>query len=148
MGAGNADDRRWKVGDLASSAGLTVRTLHHFDEIGLLRPAERTEAGHRLYTADDVRRLYRILTLRHLGIPLVEIAASLDGDPGDLAAAVRQQLAQVEQQINQQQRLYRRLAALWRAIQESREPSVDELLVASGAVDQRAAGMPTDRRRG
>jgi DNA-binding transcriptional MerR regulator len=88
----DVDERRWKVGDLAALTGLTVRTLHHFDEIGLLRPTERTDAGHRLYTADDVRRLYRILALRHLGIPLGEIAASLDGDSGDLAVAVRRQL--------------------------------------------------------
>jgi DNA-binding transcriptional MerR regulator len=124
----DVDERRWKVGDLAASTGLTVRTLHHFDEIGLLRPTERTDAGHRRYTADDVRRLYRILALRHLGMPLDEIAASLDGDSGDLAVAVTSQLEQVEQDITRGQQLHRRLVALVRAIQESHEPSIDQLL--------------------
>jgi MerR family transcriptional regulator, thiopeptide resistance regulator len=132
----DVDARRWKVGDLAASTGLTVRTLHHFDEIGLLRPTERTDAGHRLYTADDVRRLYRILALRHLGIPLGEIAASLDGDSGDLAVAVRRQLEQVEQDITRQQQLHRRLVALLRAIQESHQPSIDQLLDAMEAMMQ------------
>jgi DNA-binding transcriptional MerR regulator len=86
------DERRWKVGELAEATGITVRTLHHFDVIGLLRPTERSAAGHRLYTADDLRRLYRVLALRHLGMPLAEIAQSLDGDSDDLGAAVGGQL--------------------------------------------------------
>jgi MerR family transcriptional regulator, thiopeptide resistance regulator len=73
------DERQWKVGELADATGLTVRTLHHFDEVGLLRPATRSQAGHRLYTADDVRRLYRIIALRHLGMPLREIAQASTG---------------------------------------------------------------------
>jgi hypothetical protein len=52
------------VGHLARATGLTVRTLHHWDEIGLLRPAERSGAGHRRYSAEDVERLYRIVALR------------------------------------------------------------------------------------
>jgi DNA-binding transcriptional MerR regulator len=124
------DERRWKVGELAGVTGLTVRTLHHFDEIGLLRPAERTEAGHRLYAGQDVRRLYWILAFRHLGMPLGEIGAAIDGNSARLASAVRAQLELVEEQINRHQRLRRRLGALDRAIQESREPSIDELLEA------------------
>ncbi|HEY0532381.1 MAG TPA: MerR family transcriptional regulator, partial [Actinoplanes sp.] len=58
------DERRWKIGDLAAATGLTLRALRHFDDIGLLCPAERSPAGHRWYTGDDVRRLYRILALR------------------------------------------------------------------------------------
>jgi DNA-binding transcriptional MerR regulator len=68
------DKRRWKIGDLAAATGLTVRALRHFDDIGLLCPAERSPAGHRWYTGDDVQRLYRILALRQLGIALGEIA--------------------------------------------------------------------------
>src|SRR2546429_8277984 len=90
------DEQHWKIGDLAAASGLTVRTLHHFDRIGLLCPAHRSAAGQRLYTEDDVGRLYRILALRQLGIPLTQIAHSLDGDLNDLGTAVRAQLAQVE----------------------------------------------------
>ncbi len=67
-----------KVGELAKRTGLTVRTLHHYDEIGLLKPSLRTEAGHRLYDADDVARLQKIVLLRQLGFSLEEVQACLD----------------------------------------------------------------------
>ena len=79
------DERRWKVGELAAVTGVTVRTLHHFDEIGLLRPAERSAAGHRSYTTSDVQRLYRILALRQVGLSLSEIATSLDSEVDQLS---------------------------------------------------------------
>src|SRR5215472_10534866 len=66
--------RTWKVGALARATGLTVRTLHHYDEIGLLQPSARLAGGHRLYDADDVARLYRIIRLRQLGFPLSQVA--------------------------------------------------------------------------
>jgi MerR family transcriptional regulator, thiopeptide resistance regulator len=128
------DERRWKVGELARATGLTVRALHHFDEIGLLRPAERSPAGHRWYTGEDVRRLYRIVALRHLGLPLAGIAASLDGDAGELAEAVRRQLDQVARQVELQHRLRRRLEAIVRAIERAGEPSIDELIEAMEAI--------------
>src|SRR4051812_4059433 len=93
------NDKRWKVGALAQATGVTVRTLHHFDAIGLLSPVERSAGGHRLYTADDVRRLYRILALRQLGIPLTEIAASLDGSGADFQVVAARQLESVDQQV-------------------------------------------------
>jgi DNA-binding transcriptional MerR regulator len=108
--------------------GVTVRTLHHFDEIGLLQPAERSASGHRLYGVGDVRRLYRVLALRQLGMPLSEIVTSLDGRTGDFEAAVRRQLDQVERQIGTNRQLRRRLVALLRAMRETAEPSIDELI--------------------
>ena len=70
----------WTVGRLADLTGVTVRTLHHYDQIGLLSPTERTHAGYRLYTEDDFARLQRIVVYRRLEMPLDEIAALLDGD--------------------------------------------------------------------
>lgn len=128
------DERCWKVGDLAAATGLTVRTLHHFDRIGLLRPARRTPAGHRVYTAGDVRRLYRILALRRLGMPLSRIAQSLDGDVEDLGSAVRAQLAHVEHDIEVQRRLRARLVALLQALRHPTEPSMDQLIEAMEAL--------------
>ena len=61
---------RYRIGELARAAGVTVRALHHYDSLGLLVPSERTGAGHRLYSADDVERLYRLLALRGVGLPL------------------------------------------------------------------------------
>jgi len=79
----NTGARLWSVGELAAATGLTVRALHHYDSIGLLRPGVRTAAGHRRYTEEDLRRLYGIRTLRGLGVPLGGIAAALDGPGGD-----------------------------------------------------------------
>ena len=67
-----------KVGELARRTGLTVRTLHHYDEIGLLRPSLHTDSGHRLYTGRDVARLQQVLSLRQLGFSLEEARQCLD----------------------------------------------------------------------
>jgi DNA-binding transcriptional MerR regulator len=82
----SSDQRRWSIGELARAAGVTVRTLHHYDRIGLVRAAERTRSGHRRYTAADVRRLYRVRALAGLGLALDEIAAALAGAPDEPAA--------------------------------------------------------------
>jgi DNA-binding transcriptional MerR regulator len=66
------------VGDLARLTGVTVRALHHYDEIGLVRPSQRTAAGYRLYSDADVHRLQRVLLFRELGLPLDEIASAID----------------------------------------------------------------------
>jgi DNA-binding transcriptional MerR regulator len=67
-----------RVGELARRTGLTVRTLHHYDAIGLLKPSLHTEAGYRLYTAGDVARLQQVRSLRQLGFSLDEIRDCLD----------------------------------------------------------------------
>ncbi len=97
------DEKLWKIGDLAAATGLTVRTLHHYDEIGLLRPSERTQAGYRLYGEDDVRRLYEIRALRDLGIPLGEIPDAIEGDA---RATLARHLERIEQDLVRQRRLH------------------------------------------
>jgi DNA-binding transcriptional MerR regulator len=57
---------QWSIGELAKACGVTVRALHHYDEIGLLSAGRRTASGHRRYTEEDVRRLYRILERQFL----------------------------------------------------------------------------------
>lgn len=69
-----------KVGDVAKLAHISVRTLHHYDELGLLRPSERSEAGYRMYTQDDLARLQQILFYKELGFGLEKIHALL-ADP-------------------------------------------------------------------
>ncbi|GMR01865.1 MAG: MerR family transcriptional regulator [Acidimicrobiia bacterium] len=68
----------YTVGDIASMAGITVRTLHHYDEIGLLTPSHRTESGYRMYDDEAIERLQAILSYRSLGLGLDEIAAAID----------------------------------------------------------------------
>jgi len=81
----------WTVGETANLAKVSVRTLHHYDEIGLLGPSDRTDAGYRLYTVDDLERLQQILLFRELGFALPEIR-SIMLDPGfDRAEALQAQ---------------------------------------------------------
>ncbi|NHC14546.1 MerR family transcriptional regulator [Motilibacter sp. E257] len=78
------------VGEAARLAGVTVRTLHHYDAVGLLRPSGRSAAGYRVYDQDDVARLQGVLAYRALGVPLREIPALLD-EPGGRLGVLRRQ---------------------------------------------------------
>jgi DNA-binding transcriptional MerR regulator len=100
------------VGELASASGLTVRTLHHWDEIGLLPPAERSGAGHRRYSSEDVERLYRIVALRRLGLSLDQVGAALDVEGPNLHGAVAAHLARVKDELARLHRLEGILEAL------------------------------------
>lgn len=70
--------KNWKIGELAAETGLTVRTLHYYDELGLLKPRQETSGGHRLYVRSDLERLQKILTLKQLGFPLDKIKDAID----------------------------------------------------------------------
>ena len=78
------------VGDVAALANVSVRTLHHYDRIGLLSPSTRSDAGYRLYAHADLERLQRILAYRELGFDLGAIRELLDGDGDDLTHLRRQ----------------------------------------------------------
>jgi MerR family transcriptional regulator, thiopeptide resistance regulator len=84
------------VGDVAELAGVTVRTLHHYDEIGLLSPSDRSDAGYRLYSYEDLARLQEILVWRRLGFSLVEIGAMLDEPSYDRLSALERQRELIE----------------------------------------------------
>lgn len=81
----------YSVGQVAGFAGVTVRTLHHYDDIGLLVPSERSHAGHRRYGDADLDRLQQILFYRELGFPLDQVAALLDDPETDPRAHLRRQ---------------------------------------------------------
>ncbi|GIG01608.1 MerR family transcriptional regulator [Catellatospora citrea] len=81
----------YTVGKVAELAGVTVRTLHHYDEIGLLSPSERSATGYRRYVEDDLERLQQILYYRELEFSLEEIAAILDDPQSDATAHLRRQ---------------------------------------------------------
>ncbi|WP_327685954.1 HEAT repeat domain-containing protein [Streptomyces sp. NBC_00467] len=69
------------IGDVARRSGVSARMLRHYDSLGLVRPTERTEAGYREYSGEDIRRIFHIESLRSLGLSLREVRSALD-DPG------------------------------------------------------------------
>lgn len=100
----------YTVGELAKRAGLTVRTLHHYEELGLLQPCGRSEAGYRRYGEADVLRLHRVLALRDAGLSLKAIAPLLDGEaPRPLAEVLQGQIEQIEAQLLAQETLLQTL---------------------------------------
>ena len=102
------------VGAAAAHAGVTVRTLHHWDAIGLVSPSERTPGDYRLYTAADLIRIHRVLIYRELGLPLESIGELLDAPMSDTAASLRQQRAQLLEHV---WRLHQMVAAVDRMIE-------------------------------
>ena len=117
-----------KVGELAQRTGLTVRTLHHYDAIGLLKPSLHTAAGHRLYTAGDVARLQHIRSLRQLGFSLEQIGDVLDRPGFSPLEVVRLHVARLREQIEAQRRLCARLEALADHLGRAEEVSAEEFL--------------------
>jgi len=117
----------WKVGELARRTGLSVRTLHYYDEIGLLSPSARTASGHRLYTAGDVARLQQIRSLRQLGLSLGEIRDWLRHPGHSPLGVIRRHLERLREQIEQQRRLGRLLEAIAARYGAAEEVSVAEL---------------------
>src|SRR5262245_50448451 len=81
----------YTVGQVAEIAGVTVRTLHHYDEVGLLTPGSRTSAGYRRYDDADLERLQQILLYRELGFTLEEIATIVDDPDVEARTHLRRQ---------------------------------------------------------
>ncbi|MGC4894675.1 MerR family transcriptional regulator [Micromonospora sp. DT31] len=104
----------YTVGQVARAARVTVRTLHHYDEIGLLRPGGRTSAGYRRYDDADLDRLQLIRYYRELGFPLEEIAEILDDPDVDPATHLRRQHELLSGRIGKLQEM---VAAIERAME-------------------------------
>ena len=101
-----------RIGEVARRSGLSVRALRHYGDLGLLVPSERTWGDHRLYSAEDLRRLLSIQNLKSIGLSLPEIQAALD-EPGFSAAeALTEHLHAVDEQITRLQALRQRLTEL------------------------------------
>jgi DNA-binding transcriptional MerR regulator len=115
---------------LAKRTSLSVRTLHHYDEIGLLSPTERTRSGHRLYGPDEIARLQQILSLRQLGLSLDEIASYLERPVSTPERVVALHLGRVRQQIESLTRLVGRLERLAAHFEAAETVSVDEFIQA------------------
>lgn len=117
-----------KVGELAKRTGLTVRTLHHYDTMGLLKPSARSGAGYRLYNRDDIARLHAIQALRQVGMPLAEIAGLLAGNGEPLPATIQRQLLALDRQISRASELRTQLTLLQNRLAEGGEPDMSKWL--------------------
>jgi MerR family transcriptional regulator, thiopeptide resistance regulator len=116
-----------RIGSLAAATGLSVRALRHYDEIGLLKPSGRSDAGHRLYRGSDLERLYRIRLLRSLGVALPEIGRALNDPSSDLHSVIATHLDNLDRRIDASNRLRARLGQLLQSLATSVHPEPEHL---------------------
>jgi DNA-binding transcriptional MerR regulator len=117
-----------KIGDLAKRTGVSVRTLHYYDEIGLLRPAMVTASRHRLYGPQELIRLQQIKSLRRLGFSLDEVRAVLDAPEFSPAIVLELHIRQLRDRIAHEQRLVALLETLSAGYRGASMQSVDDLI--------------------
>jgi MerR family transcriptional regulator, thiopeptide resistance regulator len=113
-----------KVGQLAKQTCLSVRTLHHYDEIGLLSPSVRTSSGHRLYNTQDISRLHRIQALKQLGLSLQKIIEIIQDGSHSLPDIIDQQIANLERELEKAAQLKAKLIQLQENLNAGDEPDM------------------------
>lgn len=86
-----SSSRLYRAREFAELAGVTVRTLHHYDRLGLLKPSYRSDAGYRLYSPRDLVQLEQIVVLKFLGLPLKSVGKLLKSEPGSLRDVLERQ---------------------------------------------------------
>ncbi|MHB1519602.1 MAG: MerR family transcriptional regulator [Acidimicrobiales bacterium] len=115
------------MGQLAAEPGVTVRALHHYDHLGLVSPSARTAAGYRLYMESDVARLYQVLALRQLGLPLDAIGEVLDG-PSSIEGLLERHRAYLDRQMIAVRTLRAQLSSVAEALKGNEAVSVADFL--------------------
>jgi MerR family transcriptional regulator, thiopeptide resistance regulator len=119
----HVSERQMRIGEVAKATGVTVRALHHYDEIGLLVPSERSGSGYRLYSPADVGRLYRIRALRGMGFRLAEIGDELLRDGEDPRPALRRHIERIDERMRLAERLRSRLTEILETLDRAGEPT-------------------------
>jgi DNA-binding transcriptional MerR regulator len=142
------DAQSYSVGELAAHAGVSVRTLHHYDEIGLLSPCDRTAAGYRRYSRRDAERLYRILVYRELGFDLTGIARILDDPAVDALEHLQRQRALLDERIGRLQRMLKGVEAMMNAKKTGYNLTPDEMREVFGTFDPTEHAAETEERWG
>lgn len=138
----------YSVGQVAKIARVTVRLLHHYDEIGLLHPSGRLDSQYRSYSMADLERLQRILCYRQLGFPLDRIKAVLDDPDANPLEHLRRQHTLLNERITELQRMATTLEKLMEARTMGITLEPDELLEVFGDADPSAYREETERRWG
>src|ERR1051326_5804074 len=91
------DEKLFKAREFARLTGVTVRALHHYDRLGLLKPGRYSPAGYRLYRESDIARLEQIVALKFIGFSLKQIKDIFTSGSSDLPIALRQQREAIEE---------------------------------------------------
>lgn len=117
-----------RIGDLAQRTGLSIRTLHYYDEIGLLSPSHRNNAGHRFYDRQDIIQLQQILSLRQLGFSLDEIRDCLQSPDFSLPQVIELHRARVREQLALSRTLLKRLNAIAQELETTHAVAVENLI--------------------
>ena len=116
------------VGDLAKRTGVSVRTLHYYDEIGLLSPSDRTEAGYRLYGEGNIIRLQQIVSLRQISFSLEQIRECLAQSDFSLDRVLALHTARLREQIEQSRKLLNRLETIAETVNSAGSVSVEDVI--------------------
>ncbi|MEM7713651.1 MAG: MerR family transcriptional regulator [Cyanobacteria bacterium P01_A01_bin.68] len=117
-----------KIGELAKQTGLSIRTLHYYDEIGLLCPSHRNDIGHRLYSDEDIIRLQQILSLRQLGFALKEIRECLENPDFSLSQVINLHRDRMREKIALSHTLLERLNGVARELETTKSVAVENLI--------------------
>ncbi len=133
-------ERQWRIGQVAQATGLSVRTLRYYEEQGLVVPSGRLEGGHRVYSLDDVERLYRVCVLRRLGRPVADIPALLE-QPDDLTDWVNQHLADLDTRLAAMGRQRDRVLAARRTLAEAAVSDRELMALLDGIGDADCAAL-------
>lgn len=118
--------RTYTVGEVAEIAKVTVRTLHHYDEIGLLTPSRRSGAGYRLYTEADIARLQQIRFHRELGLALEEVRRVLDAPEYDPREALREHRRRLVERLRETEALVVTIDRTLETLEGDRQMSTEE----------------------
>jgi MerR family transcriptional regulator, thiopeptide resistance regulator len=141
-------DGGWSVGEVARLASVTVRTLHHYDELGLLVPSGRTASGHRRYEEADLERLQRVRFYRELGFGLDEVAVLLDGSDRDPLDQLRLQHRLLVERGERLAAMADAVAAAIRAHESGVRLTPEEMFEVFGDVDPTQYGDEVRERWG
>ncbi len=114
-----------KVGELSKRTGVSVRTLHHYDAIGILSPSGRSQSGHRLYRREDALRLQQIISLRQIGLSLDEIRETLKRPDANANGILAMHIARLKERIAAEQDLCRRLESIQPRLESA---GIDEII--------------------
>lgn len=138
----------YTVGEVARLAGVTVRTLHHYDQIGLLSPGRRGGAGYRRYGEPELERLQQILAYRRLGFPLEEIATMLASPASDPLGHLKRQHALLQERIGHLRRMVEAIEHAMEAYQMGIQLTPEERFDVFGDFDPDEYTVEAEQRWG